>query len=60
MLFWITLLQNTKNGDEITSWYEGFVFTKDDLSIFYFNMDAGDDRHCFEIKQGGTKQRGFF
>lgn len=41
---------NNKSNDEITSWYEGFGFYKDNISIFYFNhYDLGNNKYCFEI-----------
>lgn len=50
-----------KSCDEITSWYEGFAFHKDNSSIFYFNhYDIGDNRHCFEIKGADANQRAYF
>lgn len=50
-----------KSDDEITSWYVGFEFYKDNLSIFYFNhYDVGDDRHCFEIRDKNADRRVYF
>lgn len=50
-----------KSDDEITSWYVGFEFYKDSLSVFYFNhYDVGDDRHCFEIRDNHVDRRVYF
>lgn len=52
---------NYKSNNEITSWYEGFGFYKDNISIFYFNhYDLGNDRHCFEINYENINKRDYF